>query len=276
MTKPSLYSPTDRLLAEQFRRAQTMVVIVCRKINVRAEDYFPWVTASNVAAAAWKGDPTILTQELDVPLVVVDHVFGKKATIWISRFFLNGSVRDVAAFVRFRLRFIQAMDNQATIDRLRLELERTTVEEFGDECVHDLQTDLRRAVAARSRARTAQGKRVMADHARTAKRQEKRAAAAREKTQQLERLDRITAATDKAHRVADAEHSIRSLELVLDDPEKWCASSDCHDTNWACHDRAHFRGDTCPAFDRSEIAGSLEEARTRLARESQTLEQAHR
>jgi hypothetical protein len=51
---------------------------------------------------------------------------------------------------------------------------------------------------------------------------------------------------------------------ALNDPEQWCISGRCEDTNWGGRDRLHSRSEGCPPFDRREIEGYLERAKKRL------------
>ena len=50
------------------------------------------------------------------------------------------------------------------------------------------------------------------------------------------------------------------FQQALDDPDTWCISGRCDDTNWGGRDRIHTRGPKCPPFDRREIEGYLEQA----------------
>jgi hypothetical protein len=162
---PSLHSADDRDLAERFRRAQTIAVAVCRKLNLKPEDYFPWVAQANVAAAVWRGDIRIL----DYALVVVDHVYGRKSIIWINKAFLQGSERDVATFTRFHLRWLQANDRQARIDELKRDRDKASTS-GDDNRILTIQAALNYALDARTRARNRQLKRTLADHARASRR----------------------------------------------------------------------------------------------------------
>lgn len=53
------------------------------------------------------------------------------------------------------------------------------------------------------------------------------------------------------------------FEKALAEPEKWCISGGCKDTNWGGFDRLHLRSAACPPFDRLEVEVFLQRSMTR-------------
>lgn len=49
---------------------------------------------------------------------------------------------------------------------------------------------------------------------------------------------------------------------ALADPERWCISGRCDDTNWGGKDRLHDRSEGCPEFREQEIRDYLTFAKT--------------
>lgn len=47
------------------------------------------------------------------------------------------------------------------------------------------------------------------------------------------------------------------VATLIANPQTWCMSGDCPDTNWGGTDRLHYRGAECPPFSQAEVDGWL-------------------
>ena len=57
--------------------------------------------------------------------------------------------------------------------------------------------------------------------------------------------------------MVDYAQSVKNIQMALDEPERYCCSGRCPDTNWGGVDRVHYRGSECPEFSKSELEGYL-------------------
>ena len=82
-------------------------------------------------------------------------------------------------------------------------------------------------------------------------------------------LDRVLAIEDQMEvarlksEIDLLRHNVRAtyyFTVASHEPEKWCISGRCEDTNWGGRDRLHVRGASCPEFSPDEITGYLRQA----------------